>query len=44
MRTLVIVAWWARLSSRPVPLFSIPNFAVAYQLVDQGSGGLLAIT
>src|ERR1700727_815236 len=43
MRTLVIVAWWPRVTSRPVPDLSIPNFAVVYQLVDHGSDGLPAI-
>src|ERR1700735_948482 len=43
MRTRVIVAWWPRVTSRPVPDLSIPNFAVVYQLVDHGSRGLLAI-
>src|SRR5579859_4098754 len=35
---------WSRVSSRPVPDLSIPNLAVAYQLVDQGSGASLAST
>src|ERR1700722_12743386 len=43
MRTLVMVDWWSRVTSRPVPDLSIPNFAVVYQLVDQGSDESLSI-